>query len=47
MKKKLSQNESGDIIKICTKILQIFNNITEMYQRCKHKHRYTVIHDLC
>jgi hypothetical protein len=40
-----ARNESGDIIKKCTEILQIFNNITEMYQRCNHKHIYTVIHD--
>jgi hypothetical protein len=38
-------NESGDIIKKCTEISRISNNITEMYQRCNHKHRDTVIHD--
>jgi hypothetical protein len=40
-----ARNEIGDIIKKCTKISQIFNNITEIYQRCNHKHRDTVIHD--
>ena len=40
-----AQNESGDIIKKCTKILQIFNNIIEMCQRRNHKDIYTLIHD--
>jgi hypothetical protein len=40
-----ARNESGDIIKKCTEILHISNNITEIYQRCNHKHRDTVIHD--
>jgi hypothetical protein len=34
-----------DIKKKCTEISQIFNNITEMYQRCNHKHKYTITHD--
>jgi flagellar biosynthesis/type III secretory pathway chaperone len=37
--------KNGDIIKKCTEISQIFNNIIEMYRRCNHKHRYTVIQD--
>ena len=41
----LAWNEIGDIIKKCTKISQIFNNIAEMYRRCNHKHRDTIIHD--
>jgi hypothetical protein len=40
-----ARNEIEDIINKCTKISQIFNNITKIYQRCNHKHRYTVIHD--
>ena len=40
-----ARNESGDIIKKCIEILQIFNNITEMYQRCNHKHKDIVIHN--
>ena len=41
----LARNESGDIIKKCTEISQISNNITEIYQRWNHKQRYTIIHD--
>jgi hypothetical protein len=41
----LTRNESGDIITKCIEISQIFNNITKMYQRCNHKHRYTIIHN--
>jgi hypothetical protein len=40
-----ARNESGDIIKKCTEISRISSNITEIYQRCNHKHRDTVIHD--
>jgi hypothetical protein len=39
------RNESGDIIKKCTEISRISSNIKEIYQRCNHKHRDTVIHD--
>ena len=31
-----AQNESRDIIKKCTEISRISNNITEIYQRCNH-----------
>jgi hypothetical protein len=41
----LAQNESGDIIKKCTEIYQISNNITEIYQRYNHKHKDTIIHN--
>jgi hypothetical protein len=40
-----ARNESGDIIKKCTEISRIYSNITEIYQRFNHKHRYIVIHD--
>jgi hypothetical protein len=40
-----ARNESGDIIKKCTEISRISNNIIEMYQRCNHKHRDTIIHN--
>jgi hypothetical protein len=42
---RVARNESRDIINKCIEISQIFNNIIEMYQRCNHKHIYTVIHD--
>jgi hypothetical protein len=40
-----SNGEENFAIKKCTEILQISNNITKMYHRCNHKHKYTVIHD--
>ena len=43
--KASAQNESRDMIKKCTAVSRISNNITGICQRYNHKHRDTVIHD--